>query len=97
MFSKRNLRSDFPTRNFLCSRLLTEEDAVHRSQKLAFSVAEAAVHADLCRDYVYTAIRDGSLRARKAGRRTLILRADLEAFLEELPGLNLRRPKVSTE
>jgi excisionase family DNA binding protein len=74
---------------------LTEE-AVQRSEKIAYSVAEAAVHADVCRDYIYTAIRNGSLRARKAGRRTLILRADLETFLEELPGLTLRRPKVST-
>lgn len=66
------------------------------SEKLAFSVAEAAVHSDVCRDYIYTAIRVGSLRARKAGRRTLILRADLQAFLEELPSLKLRRTKVST-
>jgi excisionase family DNA binding protein len=69
---------------------------MHRIDKLALSVAEAAIHANLCRDLIYAAIRDGNLRARKAGRRTLILRADLEAFLQELPGLNLRRPKVST-
>jgi excisionase family DNA binding protein len=61
------------------------------SEKLAFSVAEAAVHADLCRDNIYRAIRDGDLRARKAGRRTLILRTDLEAYLQNLPSLALRR------
>lgn len=64
---------------------------MHRSDKLAFSIAEAASHADVCRDYLYSAIRDGNLRARKAGRRTLILRADLEAYLAALPGLHLHR------
>lgn len=63
-----------------------------QSHKIAFSVAEAAVHADVCRDTIYSAIREGNLRARKAGRRTLILRADLEAYLQNLPCLELRRP-----
>jgi excisionase family DNA binding protein len=63
---------------------------------LAFSVAEAAVHANVCRDLIYAAIRAGDLRARKAGRRTLILRCDLEAYLQQLPGLDLRRSKQKT-
>jgi excisionase family DNA binding protein len=63
-----------------------------QSDKLAFSVAEAAVHADVCRDNIYAAIREGALCARKAGRRTLILRADLEAYLDSLPRLQLRAP-----
>jgi excisionase family DNA binding protein len=60
---------------------------------LAFSIAEAAVHANVGRDYIYAAIRSGHLRARKAGRRTLVLRADLDAFLRELPDLQLRGRK----
>jgi excisionase family DNA binding protein len=63
---------------------------------MAFSVAEAAVHANVCRDLIYAAIRAGDLRARKAGRRTLILRSDLEAYLQELPGLKLRPSKATT-
>ena len=62
---------------------------MERSSKLAFSVAEAAVHADVCRDNIYSAIREGRLSARKAGRRTLILRTDLEAYLSNLPRLEL--------
>ena len=66
-----------------------------QSNKLAFSVAEAAVHADVCRDNIYGAIRDGALCARKAGRRTLILRVDLEAYLGSLPRLQLKAPLAS--
>jgi len=56
-------------------------------QKLALSVDEAARRADTCRDKIYGAINTGKLRARKNGRRTLILASDLEAFLNDLPML----------
>jgi len=56
-------------------------------QKLALSVDEAARRADTCRDKIYGAINAGKLRARKNGRRTLILASDLEAFLNDLPVL----------
>jgi len=56
-------------------------------QKLALSVDEAARRADTCRDKIYGAINAGTLRARKNGRRTLILASDLEAYLNDLPVL----------
>jgi hypothetical protein len=34
---------------------------------------------------LYQAIADGTLKARKLGKRTLVLRADLQAFLASLP------------
>jgi excisionase family DNA binding protein len=37
------------------------------------------------RDTLYKVIRSGRLPARKIGRRTLILAADLERFLSSLP------------
>lgn len=37
----------------------------------------------------YNAIRTGALRARKLGRKTIILRADLEDWLSRLPELDL--------
>jgi excisionase family DNA binding protein len=62
------------------------------TQKIAVSVDEAARRADSCRDKIYGAIKIGKLRARKDGRRTIILVSDLEAYLKDLPALE---PKVS--
>lgn len=59
-------------------------------QKMAFSVDEAARRADTCRDKIYGAINAGKLRARKNGRRTLILASDLEAYLKDLPILEAK-------
>jgi len=63
------------------------------NQKMALSVDEASRRADTCRDKIYGAINAGKLRARKNGRRTLILASDLEAYLNDLPVL---APKSST-
>jgi excisionase family DNA binding protein len=58
-------------------------------QRLALSVAEAAVEAGVGRDQVYAAIRDGRLEARKWGRRTVITYDALQQFLGNLPRLRL--------
>lgn len=64
---------------------------MHRSaQKTAFSVTEVAAHTGVCRDAIYGAIRAGQLKAKKFGRRTIILRSDLEDYLRSLPELILR-------
>jgi excisionase family DNA binding protein len=52
---------------------------------LAYSVEGAAVAARLGRTKIFEAIKAGKLRARKEGRRTVILREDLAAFLRALP------------
>ena len=49
------------------------------------SVDEAAQRAGVGRGYLYEQISKGQLRARKAGRRTLIALADLAVWLEGLP------------
>jgi excisionase family DNA binding protein len=54
-------------------------------QKLAFSIDETVQRTGLGKDAIYSAIREGSLKARKHGRRTLILEADLHDFLNGLP------------
>ena len=52
---------------------------------LAYSVEEAAKIARLSRSSIYLALRDGSLTARKAGRRTIICPSDLQRFIDGLP------------
>lgn len=50
----------------------------------ALSIPEAVKVSGLSRTAIYQAFRDG-LPARKAGKRTLILAKDLEAYLANLP------------
>ncbi len=59
--------------------------------KLAFSIEEAAHRADSCRDTIYGAINAGKLRAKKHGRRTIILASDLESYLSDLPVFEPKR------
>ena len=56
-------------------------------QPEGLSIPEACRVAGLGRTKIYQAIADGRLTARKAGKRTLILRADLDRFLKTLPVL----------
>lgn len=58
---------------------------IEQVERLAYSVDEVAVSTALGRDAIYDAIRSGALVARKCGRRTLILRADLHTYLAGLP------------
>jgi excisionase family DNA binding protein len=63
------------------------ESAIRRTNPaaIAVSVGEAAQRAGVGRGYLYEQISKGQLRARKAGRRTLIALADLAAWVEALP------------
>jgi excisionase family DNA binding protein len=54
-------------------------------EALALSVDQAARRAGVGRGFLYQEIGKGRLRARKAGRRTLIALTDLAAWLESLP------------
>ena len=49
------------------------------------SIVEACNVAGIGRTKIYQAIAEGELVARKYGKRTLILRSDLQAFLANLP------------
>jgi excisionase family DNA binding protein len=56
------------------------------SQREGLSISEACAVAGIGRTKIYQAITDGSLKARKCGKRTLILRDELRHFLASLPG-----------
>lgn len=56
-----------------------------KSDPIAYTIPEAVQASGIGRSTLYEKIADGSLPARKLGRRTLILRADLEAMISSLP------------
>ncbi|MFF9553160.1 helix-turn-helix domain-containing protein [Methylobacterium fujisawaense] len=51
----------------------------------ALTIEEACAASGLGTTYLYKAMAKGELRARKAGRRTIIMRDDLRSFLAALP------------
>ena len=52
---------------------------------IAVSIPDAVKVSGMSRTSIYEALKRGDLSARKAGRRTLISFADLEAYLASLP------------
>jgi excisionase family DNA binding protein len=55
------------------------------SEKFALSILEACELANCGRSQLYEAVQSGALQARKRGRSTLILPADLRAWVDSLP------------
>ena len=53
--------------------------------KVYGTMPEAVRYSGMSRTALYEALKRGDLIARKAGRRTLISFADLEAYLANLP------------
>lgn len=52
--------------------------------KNALSIEEVRTTTGIGRTKLYQAINEGSLKARKLGKRTIILQKDLESFLDQL-------------
>jgi excisionase family DNA binding protein len=52
---------------------------------MAFTIPEACKVSGVGRSKLYEAIASGALRARKNGAKNLILREDLQRWLESLP------------
>ncbi|MBK1669955.1 hypothetical protein CKO28_18125 [Rhodovibrio sodomensis] len=64
---------------------MSQDLQTRSAQKLALSIPEAAKAASSSRSTIFNEIGSGRLRARKLGRRTVILVDDLERWLEGLP------------
>jgi excisionase family DNA binding protein len=60
-------------------------DSASNTLRQGLSIAEACATAGIGRTKIYQAISTGELVARKYGKRTLILRTDLQDFLTNLP------------
>jgi excisionase family DNA binding protein len=54
-------------------------------QREGLSISEASAVAGIGRTKIYQAISDGNLKARKCGKRTIVLREELRQFLASLP------------
>lgn len=53
-------------------------------RELAYRLREAAEIAGLSRATLYKLMKEGKLKASKSGRRTLILKTELERYLREM-------------
>ena len=62
-------------------------------KSLALSLKDCTDETGIGLNALYDAIRKDLLKARKIGRRTIVLRADLEAYLSALPPLDLNEGK----
>jgi excisionase family DNA binding protein len=61
-------------------------------EKLAYSIAELAKVAGVGRSFLYEEIKGGRLKLKKAGRRSLVLIADAQAWLDGLPEHGIANP-----
>ena len=57
-------------------------------EKMAFTIPEAVEAGGGSRSVIYEALNAGKLKAKKRGKRTIILAADLAEYLEALPNFN---------
>lgn len=64
--------------------------------KLAVTIAEAVALSGIGRSSLYKLFSNGKLTPRKSGKRTLILLADLEKFVADLPVAELAIRKVNS-
>lgn len=57
---------------------------MHAAEKLSYTVEEAVTATGCARTRIYAAITDGSLQSFKAGRRRMVSRTALAAFIRNL-------------
>jgi Helix-turn-helix domain len=73
-------------------RARPDDDRPYQGPREAFTIEDAAKAASIARAILYEEINAGRLRARKRGRSTVILAADLRAYLEALPVIDPKAP-----
>ena len=63
----------------------------------ALPIPAAVRYSGLTRSRIYSCLKDGSLRAVKAGRRTLVLRKSIDELLGALPAYRAQHPSGPTQ
>lgn len=64
------------------------------NMQLALSIDEAQVAIGLGKTKIYQLINSGDLKARKVGKRTIFLKADVDAFLSNLESIPPKQEEV---
>ncbi|WP_291388706.1 helix-turn-helix domain-containing protein [Devosia sp.] len=67
------------------NELLTPTRQSDDHAPLALTLDQVIERSGIGRSMIFKAMREGKLRARKSGRRNIILYADLMKYLESLP------------
>ena len=65
------------------------KDCVPLADKIALTVAEAAAVASMGITKFYEEMNAGRITARKNGRRTVVMRSEIERYLHDLPKAEL--------
>jgi hypothetical protein len=63
------------------------------SQRLAYSIDDITKQVGIGRSLLFEEIKAGRLLVKKAGRRTLVIDADLRAWLSNLPAKSAGGPE----
>jgi excisionase family DNA binding protein len=63
------------------------------AQPLSYTITSACNATGIGRSRLYEKIKSGEIPLRKLGKRSLILKKDLERFLESLPTVAATKPK----
>lgn len=73
------------SRVFVTTRFAIRREQMTKSEPLTVTVSEAARLSSLGRTSIFAAIRNGHIKIRKCGRRTLIEMSELRRFITNLP------------
>jgi excisionase family DNA binding protein len=65
------------------------ETTMNITDREAFAVREFCARYGICRQTFYDEVHRGRLRAVKLGKKTLVLRADADAWVATMPALDL--------
>jgi predicted DNA-binding transcriptional regulator AlpA len=72
-----------------------EKGTEHNTSSLAYTIPGAVAATGLSRSTLYGAITKGELKARKCGKRTIILDSDMRRWLESLPFFTVSTPNAT--